>query len=190
VLGGDLHVEKQRAGRDEAVEPAAGRGLGAAERGGEIGDGEAAVAAELGQQELVLGVEGDGCGEGGGGGRWPPVRAIFLVCAVVRALVRPFQPVAPPKKVRSTLRASTCTIWRLRGRVPSSRASRWPRDPMLAWQVISAPAEVSMTQEMSSRRARARAIGRALSGTQRSRRNQSVRPRRRLSGRPTTRSTP
>jgi hypothetical protein len=31
---------------------------------------------------------------------------ILLVCAVVGALVRPFQPVAPPKKVRSTLKAS------------------------------------------------------------------------------------
>jgi hypothetical protein len=34
--------------RAVAVEAAAGRGLGAAEGGGEIGDGDAAVAAELG----------------------------------------------------------------------------------------------------------------------------------------------
>jgi hypothetical protein len=34
----------------------------------------------------------------------------------------------------------------------------------MAWQVLSAPAEVSMIQEMSPRRARARAIGSALSG--------------------------
>jgi hypothetical protein len=58
----------------------------------------------------------------------PPDSATPLAWVLVRALVRPFQPVAPPKKERSTLRASTCTICRLRGRVPRSRASRWPRD--------------------------------------------------------------
>jgi hypothetical protein len=67
MLGGDLHIEEQPPGCDEAVEPAAGRRLGAAERGGEIGHRDAAVPADLGQQYLVLSVEDDGCREPDGG---------------------------------------------------------------------------------------------------------------------------
>ncbi len=57
VLGRDLAVEEQDPGRDEAVEPAAGRGLGAAERGGQVGYRDAAVLPDLNHQCLVLGVE-------------------------------------------------------------------------------------------------------------------------------------
>jgi hypothetical protein len=35
-----------------------------------------------------------------------------------------------PKEPRSTLKASACVIWRLRGRALSSRASRWPPEQL------------------------------------------------------------
>jgi hypothetical protein len=75
VLGCDLDVEEHRPGPDEAVDPVARRGLGAAENGGEVGHGGAAVPPELGQQRLVLGVEHDRCRGSGGVGKPPAARS-------------------------------------------------------------------------------------------------------------------
>ena len=57
LLGCDLDVEVQDSGAEKPVESAAGSGLRAAERGGELGDGTAAVQPEFGEEPFVLGIE-------------------------------------------------------------------------------------------------------------------------------------
>jgi hypothetical protein len=66
VFGCDLDVEVQRSGGEQAVEPAAGGGFGAAEGGGEFGEWTAAVLAEFGEERDPGDVVAPGQGVGDG----------------------------------------------------------------------------------------------------------------------------
>ncbi len=86
--------------------------------------------------------------------------------------------------------AETAVTRRVPGSFCSSRASRSSLVRALVTQLISVPPELSVTQEMSGRRASASATATAASGTHCTRSQDSNSPTRCPSGSPTTRSHP
>ena len=155
---------------------------------GQLGVAGPAVPGQLGEQGQVTGIQGldrrarAGAFAAGGASR--------AACSGVRASVAPGQWLEPPRNTCSTECALIAAIRREAGSWRSSRSRRLRVSAGFTTQVISVPPDVSCTQDVSARRARASATPAAASGTHCSRTTQSDWPSRCESGRATTRTTP